>query len=386
MKYQAAIFTNIAPHYSRSLWYRLSSSDKVDYSFYSSAKGFCGIKTLDIQESATINPDGLLRWYFLKNVLIGPRLIFQSGIISKCIFTNYDVYVLLGEMSSISSWIAAIICRLRKKPLIFWGHGLYGNENAVKKFFRLTYYRLPDLHFVYGNRARELMINSGFIPEKIITVYNSLDFKMHMELYDKRDARILYGIKKDLFPLASDSPVILFIGRLTRQKKIHQLIHAIHLCFKKGNTYNCLIVGDGTESGNLKELVSLLGLEKQVVFYGASYCEEKNAEFIMLSDCTVSPGNVGLTAMHSLSFGTPVITHKNFCNQGPEVEAVIQNRTGLYFEEDNVECLSDAIDDMIINRKKLFMERFCIEEIRQKWNPDCQAGIFDDSILTFNKY
>lgn len=53
-----------------------------------------------------------------------------------------------------------------------------------------------------------------------------------------------------------------------------------------------------------------------------------NAEFIYNADLCVSPGNVGLTAMHSLVFGCPVITHNCFEWQMPEFEAIQPGITG----------------------------------------------------------
>jgi glycosyltransferase involved in cell wall biosynthesis len=285
-------------------------------------------------------------------------------------------------MYTLSNWIAAIVCRLRNKPLFFWGHGLYGNENFIKKFVRITYYRLADFHFVYNNRSRDLMTISGISAHKIHVVYNSLDYSRHDEIYRKKDPESIKTIKERLFPTKGNLPMITFIGRLTREKKVHYLIEAIDLCQKKGHVYNCLIVGEGAEFNNLRNLVSRLRLNEQFVFYGSSYKEETNAGFIMASDCTVSPGNIGLTAIHSLALGTPVITHDNLNTQGPESEAVIQNKTGLLFIENDVMSLSDTIDDMILNERKRFMESSCTEEIKNKWNPSNQTGIIVKAILS----
>jgi glycosyltransferase involved in cell wall biosynthesis len=385
MKYRSAIFTNIAPLYSRSLWYKLSSSENIDYSFYSSGKGFSGIKTIDINESKTINQKGLLNWFFLKNFFIGRILVYQSGIISKCLKTDFDAYILSGEMYSISSWIAAIICKIRRKPLLFWGHGLYGDERNIKKIVRNLYYKIADYHLVYGKRSREFMIDSGLNPDKIFTVYNSLDYDAHCKIYEERNLNELLKIKSTLFPENETLPVVLFIGRLTEEKKISYLIEAISLCNNKGNRYNCLIVGGGEKSEDLQKLAVSLGIKDLICFYGPSYDENINSRLIMLSECCVSPGNIGLTAIHSLSLGTPVITHGNFFNQGPEVESVIQDRTGLFFEENNVVNLSEVIDYIIANKKKSSMETFCIEQVKKYWNPINQARIFDEALLDLIK-
>lgn len=382
MKKSCGIFTNIAPLYSRALWYKLTESEYVEYSFYSSRHGFSGIKTIDINESKSVNPESKLNWFFLNNIMLKNILLFQTGIVSNCLRTNYDTYILYGEMNSFSSWIAALICKARKKPLLFWGHGLYGNENILKKTVRLLFYKLADYHLVYGNRSRNLMIMSGFNSEKVITVYNSLDYDVHKRFYKQKDQIVLNKLRMKLFPKESELPIVIFIGRITKEKKISYMLEAAHLSKRKGINYNCLIVGGGSELETLQKLSVSLRMEDSVNFYGPCYDEDMNAKLIMLAECCVSPGEVGLTAIHSMSLGIPVITHNNIFNQGPEAEAVIQNRTGLLFEENNIKSLSDTIDDLILNKKKVLMEKYCIEQVSIFWNPAKQASIIEGAVIS----
>jgi glycosyltransferase involved in cell wall biosynthesis len=381
MKIACGIFANIAPLYSKPLWCELAASTNVSYTFYSSGAGYSGIKTIDVNESKCINPEALLDWHFLTNIIVKNRIIYQKGIISKCLQTDYDVYILYGEMHCISNWFAALICKIRRKPSIIWGHGLYGNENYLKKRIRLLFYKLADVNFVYGNISRKLMIESGFNSNKVFTVYNSLNFNYHKKLFDERNESELSEIKERLFKSRNNLPVILFIGRLTREKKISYLLESISLCKLRGNDYNCLIVGEGEDSEQLKNQAKLQGISESVYFYGSSYEENINAKLIMLSDCCVSPGNVGLTAIHSLSLGTPVITHSNLFNQGPEVEAIIQDRTGLFFKENDVTDLSFVIEGFILGKQKEVMSSNCIKEINEHWNPFNQVVIIDKAII-----
>lgn len=381
MKISCGFFTNIAPLYSRALWYELSSSKNIDYFFYSSRNGFSGIKTIDINESKFVSANGKLNWFFLRNIVIRNTLLYQVGILSKCLKTDYNAYILPGEMHIISNWIAALICRIRKKPVLFWGHGVYGNEKHIKKAIRQLYNKIADYHLVYGNRSRNLMIESGFSPKNIYVVYNSLDYYVHNKLYEERNRDELKKLKIKLFPDRSELPVVIFIGRLTKEKKISYLLEAVRLSKKKGNNYNCLIVGGGSELNNLRLLSNSMEISDSVCFYGPSYDENINAKLIMLAECCVSPGNVGLTAIHSLSLGTPLITHRNMFNQGPEAEAVIQGETGLFFEENDVNSLSYVIDDLILNKMKLSMEANCIEQVKEFWNPTKQTAVFDEAVM-----
>lgn len=376
---KCGIFTNIAPLYTRPFWIELSSSGEVEYTFYSSRNGFSGIKTIDIKESYLF-PSGIFKWRFVRNMYAGSVLVFQFGVISKFLFSNYDAFILSGEMHILSNWIAGIICRIRRKPLLLWGHGIYGDERSLKRILRLWFYKLADYQLLYGNRSRKLMIDAGFHPDRLITVFNSLDYNSHSQLFEKTDKEDLRNIRSMLFMVCPGKPVIIFIGRLTKEKKLSYLLEAIHLSRSKGNYYNCLIIGTGPEMSSLKNLSDMLGIADNVCFYGPCYDEELNARFLMLSECCVSPGNVGLTAIHAMSFGTPVITHDNMANQGPEVEAIRPNETGFFFEENKPVSLSETIDKLIAGGKA-GMEAKCRQEVSEKWNPVKQASLFDHAVL-----
>ena len=54
----------------------------------------------------------------------------------------------------------------------------------------------------------------------------------------------------------------------------------------------------------------------------------------------VSPGNVGLNAVHALSYGTPVITHNNVNNQMPEHETIIENFNGCFHKENDINSIA----------------------------------------------
>lgn len=378
---KCGLFTNIAPLYTRPFWDELVESDKVSYFFYSSKRGFSGIKTIDPNESKEINEKGKFNWFFLRNIYLGRVLIYQIGMITRFLMTDYEAYILNGEMYSISNWISILICKFRKKPVLLWGHGIYGNEKYLKRIIRLLFCRIADYHLVYGKSAGNLMISEGINQNRIFPVYNSLDFKTHMRIYETKNLEETKKLKIRLFQKNSGLPVVIFIGRLTKEKKISLLIEAIYQSRKKGHLYNCLIVGEGSEINNLKDLTNRLAISEQVLFYGACYDENTNSSLIMLADCCVSPGNVGLTAIHCMSLGTPVITHMNMCHQMPEAEAIIPGETGLFFEEDNIKSLSDCIDELILNQKKLFMEPNCIRMIREYWNPIKQKELFDEAVL-----
>ena len=144
-----------------------------------------------------------------------------------------------------------------------------------------------------------------------------------------------------------------------------------------GEEYNLVFVGDGSEKAPLMTKVGALGLQKQVWFYGACYDEKQNAELIYNADLCVAPGNIGLTAMHSLVFGTPAISHNDFKWQMPEFEAIKVGQTGDFFERNNVQSLADSISKWFAEKKDKREEvrQACYKEIDTNWNPYYQINL-----------
>jgi glycosyltransferase involved in cell wall biosynthesis len=104
-----------------------------------------------------------------------------------------------------------------------------------------------------------------------------------------------------------------------------------------------VLVGDGIEKKFLEDKVITYELKKQVWFYGSLYDENKIGELFYNASLCVSPGNVGLTSIHALTFGCPVITHNNFKRQMPEFEAIERGVTGDFFDENDSESLRTTI-------------------------------------------
>ena len=96
----------------------------------------------------------------------------------------------------------------------------------------------------------------------------------------------------------------------------------------------------------------------------------------------MAPGNIGLTAMHTLVFGTPAMTHNCFKWQMPEFEAIRPGVTGDFFEMDNVDSLSSAIDKWFDENggKREEVRRACMKEIDENWTPEFQMNVFKQFI------
>ncbi len=305
--------------------------------------------------------------------VLGP-IYSQEKTYKESISGRYESILMLGDPFNITTWKIMVRNRFTRHPkkIYLWSHGWYGREGFGKKLLKRLFFGLADKTFLYGNYAMKTAISYGFPKNKLAVIHNSLDHENQVILRNELRPSNIY---KNHF--GNYEPVLIFIGRLTPVKRLDLLINAIYMLKEKGKTYNVVLVGDGEMKEELKNLVSTKNLDNQVWFYGLCYDDNKNAQLIYDADLCVAPGNVGLTAMHSMVFGTPVITHNNFSMQMPEFESITPNITGDFFKYNDVSSLSQKIEDWIDNKssKRDKIRQDCYDEIDRFWTPKYQMNI-----------
>jgi glycosyltransferase involved in cell wall biosynthesis len=371
MKNVLIIYHYIA-HYRVPLYRILSKSDSPKYTICSGLTSEINIKTAEVSLAEIPPAEGGIRWVIIKNWWIYKPFLVQLSVLKLSISRSYDTVIYLGVMYYLTTWLGAILAKVFGKKVIFWTHGFIEEENNLKGIIRSLFYSLADEILVYGQRAKDILISKGFDPKKIKLIYNSLDYDHQVEIrrkYKKQSTPVLFK--------NSDLPTIGFIGRLTHQKKVIQILEVLKSMYSKNTSANLLIIGDGDQKDVLKAKTIELGLEDFVMFYGPCY-EEKTIYQLMKSwNVVVSPGEVGLTAIHALTYGVPVITHDKFSKQMPEYEVIIPDKTGDFFEYENIDSLEQLVSKWLFKKDKMHVEKECYAIIDSYYNPYKQKKIFD---------
>lgn len=313
------------------------------------------------------------------HVITGKRWKYMKGM-PGLIRKDYDTYLIGDEIRDISTWLFLIRKKLfhPRKRVFGWGHGMLGKENKIKQFLYRCFFGMMDGAFIYNERSTKLMAERGIPSRKLHTIYNSLNYDKQLPLRESLSLSSLYSSH-----FGNDNKNVVFIGRLTKVKRFDLLIEAIEILNKRGEFVNVTFIGDGVERSNLEKLVKEKGLEGQIWFYGACYDERKNAELIYNADICVSPGNIGLTAMHVLMFGCPAITNDDFDHQMPEYEAIQKGKSGDFFRAGDSQSLADTISAWLKEHgeDRERVRKNCYKEIDLKWNPHNQIRIFKKVIL-----
>jgi glycosyltransferase involved in cell wall biosynthesis len=353
---------NLAAHYRAAIYRRIDQ--EFDSHFYIGDRVHIPIKLMDYEELKGFK--GILQY-----VPLGYNFYWQKNAV-KLVFKPYQHYILNGEPHCVSTWLILFFANILGKKTYLWTHGWYGNEGLLKRILKKIFFLLSYKVLLYGDYARQLMIKEGFKPEKLHCIYNSLDYENQCAV---RKNLALTDIYKKHF--GNDFPVLIYIGRIQKIKKLKLLVEALRILIKKGVECNIVIVGNLADDNSIEGIVTNYELKENVWFYGPCYDERKIGELIFNAELCITPGNIGLTAMHSLAYGTPVITHDNFTEQGPEFEAIEKGVNGDFFIFDNVDSLVNSILNWLNNnsQKSSTMKEDCFSVIDRKYNPNYQIQV-----------
>lgn len=358
---------NTAPHYREAIFRAIDNEYNCEW-FFGYPKD--SIKEMDTSILKQVHYYKTLgnskKFYWKRNIL---KLLFRK---------EFSTFFMLLESRCLTDYFFLVLACLLKKKVYVWTHGWYGKESKFEAYLKRWQFNNVEGLFVYSDYSRNLLIEQGIKADKIYTIHNSLNYEEQIAIRKNLS-------KTDIFKkhFNNNNSTIIFIGRLTKVKKLDMLIDAVSKLSYRGVCYNIVFVGDGVEKNNLENRVKERKLQDRIWFYGACYDEKQIAELLYNADVCVSPGNIGLTAMHSLVYGCPVITHNCFKWQMPEFEAVRPGVTGDFFEMNDADSLVNAITNWFANKANLRekVRVACFKEIDTKWNPSFQIGVIRKNII-----
>jgi glycosyltransferase involved in cell wall biosynthesis len=363
---RVAVIYDAFPHYRKGVIEELASSERYKYYFFGAAAyRDASIKAYEFEPGIDVVRTG--------SVQLGPFQM-QTNILGGLLRNKIAHCIFLGNPWFLSNWILTPILRLLGKKVYFWSHGwIAQDEPPLRRMVKQRFFRLPHGLLLYGNRSKAIAITQGFAPTHLHVVGNSLDYAAQKRIFAKLAGCSSSELRRD-FKLPVDGKVIICTARVTQRCRFDLLVHAAALL--KGNAQDVfvLIVGDGPEMETLSALATSLGVAHK--FWGACYDENVIAKLYKLADLTVSPGKVGLTAMHSMAYGTPVISHDNLDNQMPECEAIVPGVTGDFFAENSSVDLARVILRWF-DAHPVKPERECIERIEREFTPTFQRRVIE---------
>jgi glycosyltransferase involved in cell wall biosynthesis len=366
---RVAVIYDAFPHYRKGIIEELAASERYKYYFVGgSAYSNPSIKAYEFKPG--------LAFLRTRRFSLGP-LEIQTNILTGLLRNGISHCIFLGNPRFLSCWMLTPVLRLLGKRVYFWSHGwIDSTEPPLRRFVKQIFFRLPHALLLYGRRSKEIGIARGFAADNMHVIGNSLDYRNQKTIFSDLAERAPMELRRE-FNLPLDCKIIICTARVTWKCRFDILIDAASQLMADNHRLFLLIVGDGPETGSLSALAMSLGVAHQ--FRSACYEETTIAKLYKLSDLTVSPGKVGLTAMHSLAYGTPVISHNNFDNQMPECEAIVPGVTGDFFLENSSKDLARTIARWF-DAHPVKPELECIRRVEIEFTPALQRRAIENAL------
>jgi len=182
------------------------------------------------------------------------------------------------------------------------------------------------------------------IPISIIPNGINIDKFKNVEVTEllKADYRGRYGV-------ASDERMILFVGRITPEKRVKELQKAVIPLLHSNPKYKMAFVGNGGDLEALKEVARAEGLTDQFIFPGFIEWKDIFGVFSIASvyaTCSMSEVHP-MTVIEALVCALPVVSRRD----DSYVDQVIPGENGYLVDTD--EELTSAIGGLLADENKL---------------------------------
>ncbi|NLW35951.1 MAG: glycosyltransferase family 4 protein [Syntrophorhabdus aromaticivorans] len=281
-----------------------------------------------------------------------------------------------------SNVFGLVLGRQAKLPAIAVFHGRTSKDAKVRFYERLDdiFLKYFDSVVAVSEYSRKQLQSIGVDSQKIHVIPNAVDEPSSSAAEESQSLRKEFG-------LTSRNNVILFVGRLSREKGLQSLVESAAMLIRKHEDARFILVGEGPERANLTRLIARYGLEGHVTMTG--YRHDVRG-FIEISDFLVLP---------SVREGMPVVILEAF-REGKAVvatgvggvpEFVMHNVNGLIVKPGDTHELTESLSFMLMNQDKaLVMGRHGKALIREKYNFAVQAQeyghLYDDVLSGFQRH
>src|SRR4051812_43813611 len=280
----------------------------------------------------------------LANALFGKRESFRARVATLAhlaVAVDWAMQLRREEVSHIhSQWVhscgsvAMYGAWLLDKSFSFTGHAadLFRDRAALEDKIRRAAFIVCISTF-----HRDFYKKHGARDEQLVIAYCGIDLSMFSPAHRQRAANEPLQIRSS--------------GRLVEKKGFEYLVRACAMLKQRGLDFHCTIAGSGPLKQPLQQLIDSLGLADRVKLTGTEIKQEEIPAFMAGGDvyclpCVWASDNdvdgLPQMLMEAMACGLPAISTRLVGIP----DLVIDGRTGLLVEPNNVEQLADAIEKL----------------------------------------
>lgn len=286
---------------------------------------------------------------------------------------------------------ARLIAKQYNIPLVHTYHTMYEDyiHYITKGYFNKSSKKIAEYFsmFYCDTTANELIVPTKKTYQLFKEKYNCdkniyiIPTGIEVDRFYKENVNYesIVALKKK-FMLLKDDFVILFVGRIAREKNIEFLIDCHKEIIKKNNNCKLLIIGDGPDIDKYKNQVKKNKLNEKVIFTGKVAWEEIPC-YYQLADVFATASTTetqGLTVIEAMAGGVPplCIDDESFR------DVVINDLNGKLFhnKKEYIKSVLDLSVDLAKLKKLSNQSRINSEAYSSKFFAESVLGVYEHAI------
>ncbi|TWT73748.1 GDP-mannose-dependent alpha-(1-6)-phosphatidylinositol monomannoside mannosyltransferase [Posidoniimonas polymericola] len=238
--------------------------------------------------------------------------------------------------------------------VVLWGHGLSKSDRPFWKRARDFLARRADCLLFYDRATAQGYLDEGWSPQRISVASNAID---HAAIDRARDQWLSTPGRLDEFRRSKGldgQRTVLFVSRLLPANRVDLLLEAAVDLRRQIPNIRIVIIGNGdTQRQSLQERAAELGIDDITIFERGLYNEEELAPWFLSADVFCYPENIGLSILHALWYGAPVVTSDRRDCHNPEIVYLEPGRNGECYRHGDAGSLSQTLGGLLANPARL---------------------------------
>ena len=369
---RVAVVTNVIPSYREDFYRRLFSHYGQDIQVFcqSSIKGM-NLECVHDNYPENIN---IIRC----TGLVRDVIAFQHVPVKR-LYDEFDVIFFAGNPRVVSNVLWSSMLRLLGKRVVIWGQYHTANSGVLTKTIRLLWWKLFRNVFLYTDAEKEQYRQTRSDGTVIVGMNNGLDqsdIVQARESFDRADLAA-WAESQQL----QDRKVILSCARLDAKNRFEIMLEALPDIVRTHPQVLWCVIGGGVEEQRLRSMATELGVEEYIRWLGPIYGEQALAPWFLNAVCLIHPGAIGLSLLHAMGYGLPVVTHDNPLNQMPEFAALTPDLNGVVYEEGDVASMCQQVTRLIEDDElAAALSEQAMRTVDEKYNTRAMSENFIDMV------
>jgi glycosyltransferase involved in cell wall biosynthesis len=285
----------------------------------------------------------------IKSIILAPQEKYRMSLpmFRKSLKTIKQLDVIHTQHPFIMGNYGSFFADVYKKPLVFthhtqydkYGHYIPFEKETIQMFTRWIvkdYANKCDCVIAPSESIKKMLLNQR-IKSRVEVIPTGID----LDVFKNSNREII----RKKYNLGREQKLLLYVGRIAKEKNLEFLIKAFNLILKKKPNAYLMLVGRSSKKRYLIDLIKKFNLETRVFLVGQSNAVQNYyaaADVFVFSSLSETQG---LVLVETMAAGTPVVAIDS-----PGVRDVLNQKNG-FMVKNSIKDFSEKVVKLLDDEK-----------------------------------